>query len=84
MGKYPVLTVKTMASIAETTEESIHYNKRFQETEFTIRNEMDAISHSVVGMAMDIDAKVIVICSLSGETARMVSRFRPPIDILAM
>lgn len=84
MGKYPVLTVKTMASIAETTEESIHYNKRFLKTEFTIRNEMDAISHAVVGMAMDIDAKAIVVCSLSGITARMVSRFRPPIDILAL
>ena len=84
MGKYPVLTVKTMARIAETTEESIHYNKRFSRTEFTIRNEMDAISHSVVGMAMDIDAKAIVVCSLSGETARMVSRFRSPIDIIAL
>lgn len=84
MGKYPVLTVKTMARIAETTEESIHYNKRFSRTEFTIRNEMDAISHSVLGMAMDIDAKAIVVCSLSGETARMVSRFRSPIDIIAL
>lgn len=84
MGKYPVLTVKTMARIAETTEESIHYGKRFLKTEFAIRNEMDAVSHAVVGMAADIDAKAIVVCSLSGVTARMVSRFRPPIDILAL
>lgn len=59
-------------------------NKRFLKTEFSIRNEMDAVSHAVVGMAMDIDAKAIVVCSLSGKTARMVSRFRPPIDILAL
>ena len=45
---------------------------------------MDAISHSVVGMSMDIDAKAIVVCSLSGVTARMVSRFRPQIDIVAL
>ena len=83
-GDYPVLTVQTMAKIAETTEKAIHYNKRFLNTEFRIKNEMDAISHSVCGMAMDINAKAIVVCSISGMTARMVSRFRPPVDILGL
>ena len=83
-GKYPVLTVKTMSKIAEQTERSIHYNKRFRNTDFHIKNEMDAISHAVCGMAMDIDAKAIVVCSISGMTARMVSRFRPPVDILGL
>lgn len=83
-GKYPVLTVKTMSKIAERTESSIHYSKRFLNAEFRIKNEMDAISHSVCGMAMDIGAKAIVVCSISGMTARMVSRFRPPIDILGL
>ncbi len=83
-GEYPVLTVKTMSKIAESTENSIHYRKRFLNTDFIIKNEMDAISHSVCGMAMDIGAKAIVVCSLSGMTARMVSRFRPPIDILGL
>ena len=83
-GKYPVLTVKTMAAIAEATEQSINYHKRYFHTDFSIKNEMDAISHSVVGMSMDIDAKAIVVCSLSGVTARMVSRFRPQIDIVAL
>ena len=35
-------------------------------------------------MAMDIGAKAIVVCTLSGMTARMVSRFRSPVDILAI
>ena len=83
-GKYPVLTVKTMSKIAEKTENAINYHKRFLNTEFLIKNEMDAISHSVCGMAMDIGAKAIVVCSISGMTARMVSRFRPPIDILGL
>lgn len=83
-GKYPVLTVKTMSKIAETTEGNIRYKKRFADSDFRIRNEMDAISHSVCGMAMDIDAKAIVVCSLSGMTARMVSRFRPPVDIIGL
>lgn len=81
-GKYPVLTVETMARIAEQTEKNIHYNKRFQKAEFKIKNVVDALSHSACGMAMDIDAKCIVVCSLSGITSRMVSRFRPPMDII--
>lgn len=83
-GEHPVLTVKTMSKIAESTELAIHYNKRFTGTDFKIKNEMDAISHSVCGMAMDIGAKAIVVCSISGMTARMVSRFRPPVDILGL
>lgn len=35
-------------------------------------------------MAIDIHAKAIVVCSISGITARMVSRFRAPVDILGM
>lgn len=83
-GKYPVLTVKTMARIAEHTEKNIHYAKRFMNSEFKIKNTVDAISHATCSMAIDIDAKGIVVCSLSGMTARMVSRFRSPVDILAI
>lgn len=83
-GKYPVLTVKTMARIAEHTEKNIHYAKRFAKSEFKIKNTVDAISHATCSMAMDIGAKAIVVCTLSGMTARMVSRFRSPVDILAI
>jgi len=83
-GKYPVLAVKTMAKIAETTEESINYKKRFHEADFQIRNMTDAVSHSTCGMAIDIEAKAIVACSISGMTARMVSRFRSPVTIIGL
>ena len=83
-GKYPVETVKTMAKIAETTEGNIHYEKRFHNAAFRIKNESDAISHSTCGMSIDLDAKAIVACSLSGLTARMVSRFRPPVPIIGL
>lgn len=83
-GKYPIESVKTMAEIAETTENNIHYKKRFHNAEFKIRNSADAISHATCGMAIDLDAKVIVACSISGLTARMVSRFRPPVPILGL
>ncbi len=81
-GKYPVEAVKTMALIAENTEKNIHYAKRFRTRDFKIKNTVDAISHATCGMAIDIDAAAIVVCSLSGMTARMVSRFRPHVNII--
>ncbi len=83
-GKYPVQAVETMAKIAETTEGNIDYKKRFHDADFQIRNMTDAISHSTCGMSIDIDAKAIVACSLSGMTARMVSRFRSPVPIIGL
>ena len=83
-GKYPIQAVRTMARIAENTEKNIHYEKRFLSSEFKIKNTVDAISHATCGMAIDIDAKAIAVCSLSGMTARMVSRFRPPVDIVGL
>ncbi len=83
-GKYPVAAVKTMAEIARYTESNIDYSKWFRTTEYTIKNNLDAISHSVCAMAIDVHAKCIVVNSLSGQTARMVSRFRCPADIIGM
>lgn len=83
-GKYPVLTVKTMSDIAEHTEKNIHYNKRFKNSSFEIRNTADAVSHATCTMAIDINAKAIVACSISGVTARMISRFRSPVDIIGL
>ena len=84
VGKYPAETVETMAKIAEETEKSIHYERRFYAYDFKIKNTVDAISHATCGVAIDIGAKAIVACSLSGMTVRMVSRFRPPVDILGL
>lgn len=83
-GKYPVLTVETMSRIAEQTEKSIHYDKRFLNSDFKIKNNVDAISHAICGMSIDLNAKAIVVCSLSGITVRMVSRFRTPVDIIGL
>ncbi len=83
-GKYPVEAVKTMALIAEATEKNIPYNKRFYASDFEISNTVDAVSHATCAMAIDINAKAIAACSISGITVRMVSRFRPPVDILGI
>ena len=83
-GKYPVLAVKNMVETVEFTEKNVSYEKRFKNTEFKIKNNLDAVSHSTCAMAIDVDAKCIVVNSLTGHTARMVSRFRCPVDIIGM
>ena len=81
-GKYPAEAVKNMAEIAEFTEKHIDYKEWFRSTDYKIKNNLDAISHSVCSMAIDVDAKCIVVNSITGKTARMVSRFRCPTDII--
>ena len=83
-GKYPVEAVRNMAEIAEYTEQHTSYRKRFLSSEFRIHNNLDAISHATCAMAVDVNAKGIVVCSVSGKTAMMVSRFRSPVDIIGM
>ncbi|MDD6563829.1 MAG: pyruvate kinase [Clostridiales bacterium] len=81
-GKYPVEALKNMAEIAEYTEKHIDYKRWFATTEYKIQNNLDAISHSACAMAIDVNAKCIVVNSRTGVTARMVSRFRGPVDII--
>lgn len=83
-GKYPVEAVRNMAQICEYTEQHINYNRRFATADFRIKNILDAISHATCAMSIDVEAKAIVVCSVSGTTARMVSRFRSPVDIVGM
>jgi len=83
-GAYPILAVKAMAKIAEAAENSIDYKKRFYQYDFEIANDMDAISHAACTMAMDVNAKAIVACTMSGRIAKMVSRFRSPVDIIGL
>ena len=83
-GKYPAEAVKSMAEIAEYTEQHIDYKHWFLNNDYKIRNILDAISHATCAMAVDVNAKCIVVSSKSGLTARMVSRFRCPADIIGV
>ena len=84
VGAYPALTVQTMAKIAETAESDIDYAAKFYNSEFKIKNSVDAISHATCAVSIDIGAKAVVACSLSGMTARLVSRFRAPVPIIGL
>ncbi len=81
-GKYPAQAVETMAKTAEFTEAGIDYAERFRTMQFIMHNNLDAVSHATCAMAVNVQAKAIVVNSLSGRTARMVSRFRCPVGII--
>jgi pyruvate kinase len=83
-GEHPAEAVRFMSDICEFTERGIDYGEWFRTTEFRIRNNADAVSHATCAMAIDVGAKSIVVNSLSGKTARMVSRFRCPVDIIGI
>ena len=82
-GEHPVEAVKTMALIAETTENAIDYKQRFYalESRSTV-NVSAAISHATVAAAMDLGATAIITVTKTGATARMLSRYRPECPII--
>ena len=79
-GRYPVEALRTMVKIALRTESDIAYNKEFsilsREHESAI-NMTTAISHATCMTAIDLGAKAIITVSRSGNTARMISKYRP-------
>ena len=83
-GLYPVEAVKTMAKIAERTEQDIDYNSRLRR-----RKDIDnidtttAISHATCTTAMDLKAAAIVTVTISGFTAGMIARYKPSCPIIA-
>ena len=83
-GKHPVEAVRTMAEIAMQTEKHIDYAAQFRKITFITTNNLDAISHAACQMAVDVNAKAIAVSSISGLTARMISRFRCPAPIIGI
>ena len=80
-GLYPVEAVKTMAKIAERAERDIDYDHRANLSDGR-QDVTSAISHATCTTARDIHAQAIITVTKSGQTARMVSKFRPSSPII--
>lgn len=82
-GLYPVDAVKTMALIAERAEIDIDYEKRFRNRDLDdAPNVTTAISHATVTTALDLSAAAILTVTKTGQTARMISKYRPTCPII--
>ncbi len=82
-GKYPIESVKTMARIAIATEKDINYIEKFRKRDITERPDVtSAISHATCTTAHDLGAAAILTVSKTGQTARMISKYRPECPII--
>ena len=84
VGKYPVEAVDTMVRIAAAVEPEFAYRDTpFEATRQGPRYISDVVGHSACDMAEIIEAAAIIVPTVSGETAREVSRHRPHRPIVA-
>ena len=81
VGKYPVLTVQTMARIVESTED--HGLERIPPVSAKPRTQGGIITLAANEVAEFVGAKFICIFTESGDTARRMSRLRPAIPMMA-
>jgi len=80
VGEFPLETVQMMARTALKAESSITTHRRIN---VTPGNLVDSVSSSIVHVAEDIEAKLIVALTEYGATARVISRHRPQQTIYA-
>ena len=83
-GKYPIESVKTMVRIAQKAEESIDYSSKLAAMEYNLMGSItNAISYATCTTALQLHAAAIISVTQSGQTAKMISRFRPSCPIIA-
>lgn len=83
-GEFPIEAVQTMASIAEYTERHLDYEQLLRtRTSDPASSITDAISQAVANISHDLSVSAILCSTTSGHTARMVSRMRPRVPVIA-
>jgi pyruvate kinase len=82
-GAYPIEAVKTMARIAERTEQDIDYTTEFKPRKLSERPDVtSAISHATCTTAVDLGATAIIAVSKSGRTVARISKYRPSCPVI--
>lgn len=79
-GKYPVETIATMREIIEKTEES-PFDDLYQALDLHLHNRYAVMLRSVYELSRSFDTQAILLLSMSGFTARLLSHFRPEVPI---
>ncbi len=82
-GKYPVRAVRMMRKIIERTEKEVAFQKILTRREIMMSEHPYAVADAAVGAARDIRARAIVAFTDSGYTARLTSKFRPTMPLIA-
>jgi pyruvate kinase len=82
-GMYPLLTVETMHKIAERAEAHLLTMGLRQYELESVTGIAAAVAHATVETALEIGASAIVTPTMSGSTARLISKYRPAQPIVA-
>ena len=83
-GKYPVASVAAMARINEYTEKSMTDQDAYALQTYANQSVTESVGQAVADTARNLGVKTIVAATNSGYTARMISKYRPKADILAV
>jgi len=83
IGKFPQKVIEVLNKVIIETERTIDFNNMLQ----PIGHEhytADAISHATCQIANDMNIGIILSLTHSGSTARMIARYKPSADIIAL
>jgi pyruvate kinase len=84
-GKYPIEAVKMMTQVALTTEQHLADSAISENKEMHRKtNVSSAVGLASVTTALNLNCKSIVTPTMSGQTARLISNFRPKAEIIAL
>lgn len=85
IGKHPVETLIMMEKIMRSAEEDINYLDLLDKATRSEKQDITGVlSHSIVDCANRLKCKAIVVPTMSGLTAKRISRFRPSCPIIAI
>lgn len=85
MGKYPVEALKMMAHIAESTEQHLDYSLTLDRAKMHSKQSVSsAVSYASVTAAANLNAKAIIAPTISGFTARVISKYKPEVSIFGV
>lgn len=83
-GKYPIEAVKTMRNICVTTELSDDFYQNIYDVKIKSANTTtNSIARSTKNIAEELNAQAIISCTASGNTSRVISKFKPKTNIIA-
>ncbi len=82
-GDYPIEALRTMNTIACYTEKNINYKTRFSARNYDTNSDVtSAISHATCTTAHDLGAVAILTATKTGQTAKLISKYRPDCPII--
>ena len=85
VGSYPVEAVSMMAAVAERTEHTLPYRTWNEErVRRDARDPAYTIAYSACAAARDLHLAALVVPTLSGRSARLISAHRPQVPIYAL